>query len=249
MSNLQVLRDNRNDTQHPEQNEADENNENNENNDSKDDSNNEESQGQSRFEIMNNFLCKRSLSSIGKFYILFVFFPVVVSLCAIYAAAIFLPPEARKQAPLFLWTDGGLILHRNSIFIKDKGYTYTICPRESICSEGWIQIFLILQYLDSLPLPLTFSWLIRFFPKYIAQHIISHLLFHSQDFIISTNCLGNALRVSCSFLHTIGHIIRWSIRKDMAMLTRSQVGLSGLCALMAMFLTILVLCHLGQNTE
>lgn len=169
---LAVLRDNRNDTQHPEQNEADENNENNENNDSKDDSNNEESQGQSRFEIMNNFLCKRSLSSIGKFYILFVFFPVVVSLCAIYAAAIFVPPEARKKAPLFLWTDGGLILHRNSIFIKDKGYTYTICPRESICSEGWIQIFLILQYLDSLPLPLTFSWLIRFFPKYIAQRML-----------------------------------------------------------------------------
>jgi len=63
-----------------------------------------------------------------RFYIIAVWIPILVSL--IYAVAILFPPGARAKAPVLLWDNGFLERNENS--------KYSICPRLSICSEGFV---------------------------------------------------------------------------------------------------------------
>lgn len=73
------------------------------------------------------------LSIMKRFYVFAVWIPIVISI--IYAVAILFPPEARSKAPALLWDNGFLERLENG--------RYSVCPRPSICSEGFVQLFLL----------------------------------------------------------------------------------------------------------
>jgi len=153
------------------------------------------------------------------FHLVFVGIPIAISVW--YASAILYPPGAREKAPFFLWTDGALTYNENGV--------PEICPRESICSTGGFQIFLIaiaritafimyplvgltfLSKMHSSIHALSTSYLSEFipFPQLHKDH-------HKAG--MGVTYLGAA--------HTIVHLLRWLIRGDMALLG-SRVGLSG----------------------
>lgn len=82
-----------------------------------------------------------NVSVMSRFYLIFVATPVMLSLY--YSSAIFFPPKARAMLPFFLWSDGFLTWQEDlDDVIQPHGGRYAICPKESICSEGAIEIIL-----------------------------------------------------------------------------------------------------------
>ncbi len=66
-----------------------------------------------------------------KIHIVALVIPAIISLW--FASAILFTPEARAKAPFLLWDDGQLKFN-------EQGQP-TICPRASICSEGFCRSF------------------------------------------------------------------------------------------------------------
>lgn len=150
----------------------------------------------------------------------------------VYAIAILFPPSYRKKVPWLLWTDGAL--KRN-----DEGI-YSICPRASICSEGVVEIILI--SISRLTVFVSYTLM--------AQTFLSKM--HCTVHYLSTTYLGKIVPFSqlhrvhtlngrwfaiLAILHTIGHFIRWIKRADMNLLG-TQVGVSGLIAIVAMIMIV-----------
>ncbi len=80
------------------------------------------------------------ISAMGRFYLIFVAIPMLLSLY--YASAMFFPPEARSGLSFLLWSDGYLTWQEDLDDEVQHG-RYAICPKESICSEGALEIILL----------------------------------------------------------------------------------------------------------
>ena len=185
---------------------------------------------------------QRSLSEMNIFYIRYFALPIFVSL--LYAVAILFPPEARTKAPLLLWTDGALV--------KDTDENRTsFCPRESICSDGILQIFLIaLSRLTA-------------FASYVlmGQTFLSKM--HCTIHALSTSYVGSVVPLAklhnvhknagmwytlLAVVHAISHTIRWAIRGDLQLINTSN-GISGVVGVVCIVLTIVSMTSLAKKLK
>ncbi len=176
-----------------------------------------------------------------RYYIVFLGLPLAISL--FYAIAILFPPEAREKVSALLWTDGALT--RN-----DDG-DISLCPRESICSTGIFQIFLI--SISRLTAFASYVFMAQtFFSKMHCSihalsttHIATMIPFPTLHDVhrFTGKCYG-----VLALLHTITHIIRWAIRKDLDLLG-STVGLSGVIGILCILSTILSMSPLAKRFD
>lgn len=149
-----------------------------------------------------------------------------------YSCAALFPLEARARAPWLLWSDGALV--------RVDGVP-EICPRESICSQGVFQIVLIsLARLSA-------------FASYPIMMMTFMSKMHSTIHFLSDTYLGNFIPFAAlhgvhrsmglayfllAWLHTITHVIRYSVRLQVAEQLGSTVGVSGIFAIFAMTLVV-----------
>lgn len=147
---------------------------------------------------------------------------IEVSLSILYASALLLPPGFRDKAPFLLWTDGALARNKEGII--------SLCPRESICSEGILQICLI--GIARLSAFATYTLM--------AQTFLTKM--HCTIHALSTSFVGTMVPFSglhhvhpkmgfwyaiLATVHTVTHIARWILRNEMR-LTGSQAGITGI---------------------
>ena len=185
---------------------------------------------------------KRYLSETNMFYIKFFALPIFVSL--LYATAILFPPEARTKAPLLLWTDGALVKDTN----ENRA---SFCPRESICSDGTLQIFLI-----------AISRLTAF-ASYVlmGQTFLSKM--HCTIHALSTSYVGSVIPLAklhnvhknagmwytlLAVVHAISHTIRWAIRGDLQLINTSN-GISGVVGVVCIVLVIVSMTSLAKKLK
>ena len=173
---------------------------------------------------------KNPIDNLSKFYLIFLGVPSI--LVVIYASAILFPPSYRALVPALLWTDGALTYENGKA---------TLCPRETICSEGIFQIILISFSRLTAGVSYVFMLLTFVSKMHHRSHILSNTYFsinfpfpHFHEVHKFTG-FGYAL---LAIVHTITHLIRWIIRGDMKLIG-GQVGLSGTFAIVAMLIVIL----------
>ena len=157
-----------------------------------------------------------SFGPLAKFYLIYLGIPSV--LVAWYAAAILFPPEYRSEYPALLWTDGALTYEESDDDNGTMTIIPTVCPRETICSEGIFQIVLI----AIARLTAFVSYIFMAVTFWSKMHNVSHILSTSYfsttlplpDFheVHKFSGLGYAV---LAMLHAVGHFIRWMIRSEM----------------------------------
>ena len=172
-------------------------------------------------------------SATNAFYIKFFALPICILL--IYAIAILFPPEARAKVPALLWTDGALV----GKGVNNAGEV-RLCPYESICSDGILQIILIAMS--------------RFtaFASYALMGQTFLTKMHCTIHALSTSYVGTIVPLAklqtvhknagkwyamLAVLHTVTHTIRWIIRGDLRLLG-TGVGISGVGGIICILLTI-----------
>lgn len=184
-----------------------------------------------------------------RFYILYIYVPLFIAVY--YATHILFPPGVREKVPFFIWSDGELVYTEDTSSSGDV--VASICPRESICSDGWFQILLI-----AISRLTAFASYVFMAHTFLSKcHSISHALSvtYASTQIPFTRMhivhkFSGRMYALLAVLHTIGHFIRWIVRKDFVqMMFCTQVGLSGLIAILAMGLTILIMSQVAKNKE
>ena len=179
------------------------------------------------------------LSMNAKFYTLFLVFPTIALL---YFASTFLfSPKARQRFPFLVWTDSALKMN-------DVG-NFTVCPRESICSEGKAQIiFLCISRATAFASYATLG--ITFLSK--MNCVINWLSFTYASTIIP---FGNLHKIhkktgtiyfTLIILHTVGHLIRWFIRGEVMKRINTLVGISGLISISMMICVVLSMSSMAK---
>lgn len=194
---------------------------------------------------------KFRVTPIKRFYILHIYIPLFIAVY--YATHILFPPGVREKVPFFIWSDGELVYTEDTSSSGDSDVIASICPRESICSEGWFQILLI-----AISRLTAFASYVFMAHTFLSKcHSISHALSvtYASTQIPFTRMhivhkFAGRMYALLAVLHTIGHFIRWIVRKDFVQMTFcTQVGLSGLIAILAMGLTILIMSQVAKNKE
>ena len=128
--------------------------------------------------------------------------------CLWYSAAIFMPPRAEFWTPSqIFWTDGVLAEGANG--------TATVCPKDSLCSEGWAEIVLLMlsrltAFMMYTAMGLTFLTKCHGFLHFLANTYVSELF--PLEYLPRTHKIQGALFCGLGLLHTIGHLIRWAGR-------------------------------------
>jgi len=165
----------------------------------------------------------------------FIFVVVPMSISLWYAIAILFPPDARSKASLLLWTDGAFI----------KNYNRTgrpaICPRASICSEGIFQIILIgLARLTAFA-----SYVVTGLTFMSKMHSTIHFLTSTYaSYFIPFESLHHLHRragmwyMILALVHTITHLVRYAVRKEMGTQMRTQTAISGVFAMYLMLVVV-----------
>ena len=180
------------------------------------------------------------LSKKGRFYFIFFVIPIMISL--LYAVAIMFPPEARAKAPLFLWTPGALSINEDG--------KYSICLRESICSEGVLQILLIFlsratAFASYVIMGATCLSKMHCFNTWLSFTYVS--AFIPIEELHKIHKKSGAVYFVLIILHVIGHGIRWAIRQETMIRTNTTVGLSGLIAAILMMIVVLSMSPLAKS--
>lgn len=175
-----------------------------------------------------------------KFYLLFLILPTIISLW--YAAAVLFPPSWHEAAPALIWTPSAQTRGPNGEFI--------LCPRPSICSEGTFQVVLI-----------SVARLTAF-ASYVVQGFVFASKMHSTIHFLSGTYAANYIPFESfhhihaftgstyailAFLHTLAHFIRWGVRQELVVWCGSQVGLSGIFAILAMLGVVFVMSPLAKK--
>ena len=178
-------------------------------------------------------LCKKN-NHVSIFNLMAIIMPTLATCW--FSVAIFFSSETREKYPFFLWDDGHFQWDNESTTSQPM-----VCPRASICSQGWLEIALLalarisafasyvvmgvtfLTKMHSLNHFLSSTYLRAFIPFETFHDIHSHL---GIWFAVLT------------FSHAISHYIRYIIREDGAQL-RVQVHYSGLIALTSMGIVVL----------
>jgi len=151
-----------------------------------------------------------------------------------YASAILFPTHIREKYQLVLWTNGVLTT-------AEDGVTPLICPRVSICSEGILQIILIsLARLTAFASYVTMG--ITFISKmHSANHVLSSTYASTRIPFTKFHDIHRfqgMMYASLATVHTLVHLIRWIIRKEMYDRSISLVGVSGYFSILCMFVII-----------
>jgi len=147
---------------------------------------------------------------------------VVPLLCSVwFAAAVFFPPGAQDRVPALLWTPG------STVWING---TVTCCPKPSLCSEGWAQLWLLiiarLSAFAMYPsLVLVFfskcHATLRFLSRTFVAELLPLALFHG------THTFHGLVFASLALLHTVVHIVRWALRDEIIPYLGRWAGMSG----------------------
>ena len=152
--------------------------------------------------------------------------------CLWYSAAIFMPPRAEFWTPSqIFWTDGVL---------ETINGTATVCPKASLCSEGWAEIVLLMlsrltAFMMYTAMGLTFLTKCHGFLHFLANTYVSELF--PLEYLPRTHKIQGALFCGLGLLHTVGHLIRWGLRGELGWLGRS-VGVSGIVAMVLLVVLI-----------
>jgi len=167
----------------------------------------------------------QNLSQLKVFCIGALAIPTIISLW--YASAILFPPGARKKAGFILWTDGHL---------KYEQGRPIICPRDSICSEGVLQIILIAlarlsAFASYVAMGMTFLSKMHSLIHFLSNTYLSMII--PFESLHDVHTLTGRMFGWLAFLHTLTHYVRYAIRRDADQIG-SQVHISGLFAMMAM---------------
>ena len=173
-----------------------------------------------------------------KFYLIFIAAPIFIAV--MYAIAILFLPGTREHVPYLLWTEGAL---------KVENGKPILCPRESICSEGIFQVFLI-----------SISRLTAFI-SYVVMGSTFLSKMHCSIHALSVSYVGTIIPFShlhsvhkntgkmfalLAVIHTVTHFIRWIVRGDMN-LTGSRVGVSGVIAILSMVTVVWSMSSLAKS--
>ena len=161
----------------------------------------------------------------------FVAFVIPCTISMWYAAAILFPPETRAKYDLLLWDDGQLI-------IEDDGQL-TLCPRQTICSEGLMQLMAITMarlsaFASYVFMGAAFLTKMHFLNRFLASTYLRKF--------IPFECLHHIHKKSARmfggliFMHTVSHYMRYVARNDVDQLA-TKVHVSGLIG----FISILVM--------
>ena len=151
-----------------------------------------------------------------------------------YAGAIFFPPSLQEGNDRLFWTPGGLIYGANN--------TATVCPKATLCSEGWGQILLlILSRLTAFVMYVTIGLV------YLTKcHALVHFLAKTYiaeifplEYLHTTHKTQGAMFLVLGVLHTIGHLIRWGMRSELSVMGGLSVFITGLLALILLLVIIL----------
>lgn len=147
------------------------------------------------------------------------------------------------KTPYIVWTD--------SAQSRTDDGRFAICPRASICSEGALQVALIsvarLTGIGSYVVQgMTFlskmhSTIHFLSSTYIATIIPFESFHHVHAFIGSTYC-------GMITLHTIVHLARWALRREMAMCW-TTTGASGIVGMTAMAGVVFVMSPWGKKVS
>ena len=158
-------------------------------------------------------------------------FPMIVSLW--FASAILFNPSLRSKAPFLLWTDGALM--------KNQQGQPVLCPQDSICAEGILQVILIAMARLSA------------FASYVVMGITFLSKMHSTIHYLSTTYLSTLIPLQSlhdvhkysgkmfgylALLHTLTHYLRYILRRDTEQIS-TKVHISGLVAILAMAVVVL----------
>ena len=183
---------------------------------------------------------KFRLSKNTRFYIFFLVLPTIVSL--LFSIAILFPCGARQRFPLLLWTDG-------TLEISEEG-KWTLCPRDSVCSEGAVQILLIVTSRLTAFASYTVIGMVFLSKMHCSIHWMSSTL---ASTIIPLERLHNVhkktgtIYILLILLHTVAHFVRWSIRQEIMKRINTQVGFSGLIGILSIIVVVLSMTSLGKK--
>jgi len=183
---------------------------------------------------------KFRLSTNARFYIFFLVLPTMVSL--LFSIAILFPYGARQRFPLFLWTDGDLE-------ISEEG-KWTLCPRDSVCSEGAVQILLIVTSRLTAFASYTVMGMVFLSKMHCSIHWMSSTL---ASTIVPVERLHivhkktGTIYIVLILLHTVAHFVRWSIRQEIMKRINTQVGFSGLIGIFSIIVVVSSMTSLGKK--
>ena len=137
-----------------------------------------------------------------RFFSMLVLWAVPTACTVWYAAAIFFPVDAQAAAPVLLWTPGA------TVWIN--GTVVSCCPKPALCSEGWVQFWLLVAARVS-AFAMYPSMLLVFLSKchaalrFLSRTFVAELLplSHFHD----THTFHGILFASLALLHTVVHLV------------------------------------------
>jgi hypothetical protein len=173
----------------------------------------------------------------GKYFQTIVLSVCLIQLLAIwYAVAIFFPPEwtwNRSLKGLF-WTDGAFV--RGNGTIPD-----TVCPKETLCSVGWAEILLLVlsrltAFVMYVTIGLVFLTKCHSLTHFLSRTYVAELI--PIEYLHATHKQQGMLFFVLAVLHTVGHLIRWSLRAELGRMVLKTVGMSGIIAMLLMIVIV-----------
>ena len=178
-------------------------------------------------------------SQLLKFYFIFLVFPCIISMW--YILGTFFPPEARANAPFFLWCEG--YMARN-----DNGQV-EICPYAAICAQGLAQVILIgisrlTAFASYAAIALTFISKMHSTIHFLSSTYLSTIVpFESLHDVHKT--AGNIFAWLALF-HTIAHHLRYLLRHQIDQFG-TQTYISGAVAMVSIVIITLSMSSLFKK--
>ena len=164
-------------------------------------------------------------SQLLKFFLGALVLPCLISMW--YIAGTFFPPEARKNIPLLLWSQGYMTRNENGQF--------EVCPYVAICAQGLVQLILIgisrlTAFASYAIIALTFVSKMHSLIHYLSSTYLSTIVpFESLHDVHQTS---GKIFAWLALLHSIAHNLRYILRHDTDQI-RTQVYISGLVAILS----------------
>ena len=173
------------------------------------------------------------------------FYRTITWVCApsLPQALALLPSDStwRGSPGLLTWEHVGETLARDSVH-HVGGSKPSICPRASVCSEGPLEI-VILAVARTSAYSLYAAVAVAFLSKcYCSLHwmrstVVS--LYFPLQWTHSLHRLSGVWFMYGSIVHTIAHIIRWSLRDEMYERLFTTTGISGVLGLLFLLAAVL----------
>ena len=152
-----------------------------------------------------------------------------------YAAAIFFRPDARSKSlwDKLLWTPG--------VLVTDVNGTDSVCPKPTLCSDGWGEIVLLM--ISRLT---AFVIYVTIFLVYLTKcHSLTYFLSRTYvaelipfEYLHTTHKAQGIAFFALALMHTIGHLIRWGLRSELSTMMPQTVSVSGITAMVLLVMIV-----------